>query len=102
MPDAKARILHMLRDMDAIFALAPTGTGLAEPMELALQLVLDAWLAPLESWIHAASDDDIKAMASIWNARMSKDAVGTPGEWDLEAWEAAAREAQEHGEGGFV
>ena len=43
-----------------------------------------------------------QAMASIWNARMSKDAVGTPGEWDLEAWEAAAREAQEHGEGGFV
>ena len=102
LPDAKARILHMLRDMDAIFALAPTGTGLAEPMELALQLVWDAWLAPLEGWIHAASDNDIKAMASIWNARMSKDAVGTPGEWDLEAWESAAREAQEHGEGGFV
>lgn len=102
LPDAKARILHMLRDIDAIFALAPTGTGLTEPMELALQLVWDAWLAPLEAWVHAASTDDISAMASSWDVRMSKDAVGTPGEWDLEALEWAAREAQEHGEGAFV
>ena len=101
--DAKARILHVLRDMDAIFALAPTGTGVPEPMEIVLQLIWDVWFAPLEVWVQTLTPEDIRALASTILIPMSKADVGNPGDWDLDTLEWAAREAADEGEiGGYV
>lgn len=97
--DAPARVVAALQDIDKMLALAPTGTGLVEQTELVLQLVWDLWIQPLQTWAHAQTT--LTAVAQALTAP-SKDAVGTPGDWDLALLEVAAREAMEQGEGGFV
>lgn len=101
--DVKSRLLYMLRDIDGMLALAPTGTGLAEPMEMVLHVVWDVWLAPLQVWVQAVDNAELHALAAHLPIALSKEQIGSPGEWDLALLEWAAREADEHGEaGGFV
>lgn len=99
--NAQARLLTALQDMDAIFALAPTGTGLAEPVEAVLRLVWDTWLAPLQAYVSQAGADEWPTLARAL-APPTKEAVGEPGDWDLEVLDMLARESIAEGAGSFV
>lgn len=99
--DAQTRLLAALQDMDAIFALAPTGTGLAEPVETVLRLIWDFWLAPLQAYVSQAAADEWPALARSLTPP-TKEAVGEPGGWDLEVLDMLARESKAEGVGSFV
>ncbi|WFD39279.1 uncharacterized protein MJAP1_002250 [Malassezia japonica] len=103
----RTRILHVLHAIDALFALAPTGTGLAEQATTVLRLVWELWIVPLQAWVsHAATDAQLEAVRAAF-ARHARPTpsflveIGTPGDWDLAALDAAAEEARLHGEGEF-
>lgn len=104
----RTRILHVLHAIDALFALAPTGTGLTEQATTVLRLVWELWIVPLQAWVsHAATDAQLEAVRAAF-ARHARPTpsflveIGTPGDWDLAALDAAAEEARLHGEGEFV
>ncbi|WFD18340.1 hypothetical protein MCAP1_000541 [Malassezia caprae] len=99
--DAQARLLTALQDMDAIFALAPTGTGLAEQVETVLRLVWDTWVAPLQAYVSQSTAGEWPVLARAL-AAPTKETVGEPGDWDLEVLEMLARESMAEGAGSFV
>lgn len=103
----RARILHVLHALDEWFALAPTGTGLAEQVTTVLSVVWEQWIAPLATWVaHAATDAHFHqlhvAFANIEFTPKTLVEIGTPGGWDLAALNAAAEEARAEGEGEWV
>ena len=103
----RARVLHALHALDAWFALAPTGTGLSEQTTTVLSAVWDQWIAPLSTWVvHGATDAHFaqlhKAYAHVAFTPELLAEIGTPGDWDLAALNAAADEARAEGEGAFV
>lgn len=99
--DAQERLLAALHDLDAIFALAPTGTGLADAVETTLRLVWDTWLAPLQRYVSQAPTDEWHPLAQRLTPP-SQDEVGEPGGWDLEVLDLLARESIAEGTGRFV
>lgn len=99
--DVQARLCTALQDMDAMFALAPTGTGLTEPVETVLRLVWDTWLAPLQAYVSQAPADEWFALARTLTPP-TKEAVGEPSGWDLEVLDMLARESIAEGAGSFV
>lgn len=101
------RILHILHALDAWFALAPTGTGLAEQTTTVLSVVWDQWIAPLSTWVaHGATDAHFaqlrEAFAQVTFTPEVLSEIEMPGDWDLAALNAAAAEARAEGEGAFV
>ena len=111
--EPQAHIFYAISQLDAWFALAPTSTGVPETVEAVLHVIWEQWVAPLQAWVvHASSYVKILTYTSeselitlgkqLKNLRPAafKDAVGTPGDWDLVALEEAAHEAMATGEGG--
>lgn len=95
------RCLAILQEVDGMFALAPSGTGLSEQTELVLHTVWQWWIAPLQSWLPTTTAAHWAKVASQLSAP-TKAEVGEPGGWDLEALELAAQAALAEGEGGYV
>ena len=105
-PHPKAFLYKLLADIDAIFALAPSSSGVPEVVEAVLGALWELWLAPLHAWIGRTDDDTLRALGEAVRAYHSsvalKEHVGTPGDWDIYGLEAAAADAVESGEGGYV
>ncbi|WFD07704.1 hypothetical protein MVES1_003074 [Malassezia vespertilionis] len=104
----RERLLGMLTEINAIFALALDGAGSAEVMQTVLYVVWETWLAPLQQYIAFKADTPAFAiMRDAFTAMQSPTpaflvAVGEPGGWDLTVLDAAAQEAQSEMEGQFV
>ncbi|WFD42119.1 hypothetical protein MPSI1_000757 [Malassezia psittaci] len=101
------RILHALHNLDGWFALAPTGTGLSEQVTTVLSLLWDLWITPLSQWVaHTATESDLNHLRVVFDSvRFSPElltSIGSPGDWDLAALNAAAEEARATGEGQWV
>lgn len=105
-PRPRAFVCKMLDDIDAIFALAPGGTGTPEIVEVVLSALWELWMVPLRTWLTHTTDDELRDLGRGVHAAQSslsyKEFVGTPGNWCIFALECAAAEALATGEGTYV
>lgn len=105
-PRPRAFVSKMLDDIDAIFALAPGGTGTPEIVEAVLSALWELWMVPLRTWLAHTTDDELRDLGRGVHAAQSslvfKEFVGTPGNWCIFALECAAAEAVATGEGAYV